>query len=434
MSASNGYPDRGIPTWLVNKTSGIWYEKNSQNIFVVNFSDPIYLNATERLLRTLGQRYGNETAIDAIDIGLMGLWGEWHVSEVPGATMPSQEIQKKVIDWHNQYFSQKKMMLMPQDDTIFAYALSLGTGWRADCLGSYLPNSWGEGNPWNHHTNMYTPRVARTPGAPTAWEHNQVQFEVCWDLCHWRDYGFDLDYIINYSLQYHMSGLNIKEPGAGCTLSSEWQEKFDYWQKHMGYRIYPSEISYAINNNTLSIISTWKNTGDAPPYNNLDIIYRLKSSTTSQEYKSDQELQGLLPGEIEHTDNFDITNITNGSYILELSVIEHDTLKDIELAIEQPDDGWYDIATLSRTFQVPTENITTNTTSNTTSNTSSNANTSGGGGGSTSTNNSTNTTSNTTTSNTNEQEDTNEVIDNSIVIIIGIIVILFAIASKRKSK
>jgi hypothetical protein len=45
-----------------------------------DYSDPMFLERHDRLLKSLGDRYNGQSRIEFLDIGSYGIWGEWHTN------------------------------------------------------------------------------------------------------------------------------------------------------------------------------------------------------------------------------------------------------------------------------------------------------------------------------------------------------------------
>ncbi|MFQ5641406.1 MAG: hypothetical protein ACE5IR_25795, partial [bacterium] len=70
-----------VPQWLLDLgLTGVTFVDlvDSTTQFMPNFDDPIFLEHAERLIRALGEKYNGHAAIDHVDIGFVGHWGEWH--------------------------------------------------------------------------------------------------------------------------------------------------------------------------------------------------------------------------------------------------------------------------------------------------------------------------------------------------------------------
>ena len=62
---------------------------------------------------------------------------------------------------------------------------------------------------WSHMKNMY-PRQVERADAAEVWKTAPVAFESCWDMNKWKEEGWDIPYIFDYALNYHVSYHNNK--------------------------------------------------------------------------------------------------------------------------------------------------------------------------------------------------------------------------------
>ena len=67
-----------------------------------------------------------------------------------------------------------------------------------------------------------------------------MSLEVCWVMQHWKDMGWDIDYIIDQSLKWHISSFN----GKSSAVPKEWWPQVDRWLKKMGYRFVLRKFTY----------------------------------------------------------------------------------------------------------------------------------------------------------------------------------------------
>jgi hypothetical protein len=94
-----------VPAWLKEQgCRGIEFTYGGRKHWVPDFADPLFQAKHFRLIRELGRRYDDHPDLDLVDIGSVGLWGEWHMSgtQVVGSdqsvSLPSPEILQAIID------------------------------------------------------------------------------------------------------------------------------------------------------------------------------------------------------------------------------------------------------------------------------------------------------------------------------------------------
>ena len=90
-----------------------------------------------------------------------------------------------------------------------------------------------------------------------------MSLEVCWVMQHWKDMGWDIDYIIDQSLKWHISSFN----GKSSAVPKEWWPQVNRWLKRMGYRFVLRKFTFPANVKTAAkfeFTSWWENKGVAP--------------------------------------------------------------------------------------------------------------------------------------------------------------------------
>ncbi|MBI5835222.1 MAG: DUF4832 domain-containing protein [Armatimonadetes bacterium] len=133
-------------------------------------------------------------------------------------------------------------------------------GWRADCLGDL----GGFNANWCHMYDLY-PQQIEACGFTDAWRKAPVSLEVCWVMRHWHDLGWDIDYIIEQSLKWHISSFNAKS----SAVPDAWWPQVERWLNHMGYRFVPRKLAFdptVTRGGEFRFESWWENRGVAPAY------------------------------------------------------------------------------------------------------------------------------------------------------------------------
>ncbi len=195
----------------------------------------------------------------------------------------------------------------------------------------------------------YYPQAIINFGMKDAWRKAPVTLEVCWVMQHWKDKGWDIDYIIDQSLKWHISSFNAKS----SPVPEEWRPQVDRWLKRMGYRFvlrkftYPSKVKAG---SSLSFTSWWENKGVAPCYRPFRLAFRLSGSQGKVILVSDADLRSWLPGDNLYDGAVIVPPDTAaGQYDLQIGVLDEWTDEpSIKLAIEgRRPDGWYELGKIS---------------------------------------------------------------------------------------
>ena len=337
--------EKGTPTWLFEK--GIASVPVGGGRFP-DYNDPVFLTYHEKLLEAFGARYGRSPAIDHIDIGSIGCWGEWNMACCQGVEaqcqtlFPSQQNQQKITDMYFQHFSGRPLVML--HGGLLSYAATRGAGWRGDCFGDY-----GYFGPeWNHMEHAYAPAL-QDPVVAHAWERGPVQFEVCGVMQDWFDKGFDIDLIFKKGLDWHVSVLNAKS----SPVPPAWRSRLVEFLKRVGYRLVLRELSHpgAVKaGDRMRVSSTWENVGVAPPYHLWPLAYRLRSESDQivAQWHSGVDVRRWLPERSHSVDDIlEVpAGIPSGRYILEVGILsEGGDTPAVQLAIAGGRfDHWYSLS------------------------------------------------------------------------------------------
>jgi hypothetical protein len=162
----------------------------------------------------------------------------------------------------------------------------------------------------------------------------------------WKDEGWDIDYIIDQSLKWHISSFNAKS----SAVPKEWWPSVNRWLKKMGYRFVLRNFSYpeyVSPNGKLSVKSWWENKGVAPCYDkNFLLAIRLTNGKKSEVLITDADITTWLPGDNLYDDAVFVPHdMPAGKYELQIGIVDRQSHEPkVNLAIEgRTPEGWYSI-------------------------------------------------------------------------------------------
>jgi len=332
-----------VPQWLKDKgCRGFEYRRNGPKHWVPDMDDSIFQEAHFRLIRELGERYDGHPDLDLVDIGSVGLWGEWHMSGT-GVRLPSLETRLAIIDVYCKAFPKTPKVMLIGDEAGMKHAIRKGCGWRADCLG----DMGGFSKNWCHMRNFYPQQIKKT-GAEQVWKATPVAFESCWDMRRWKQEGWDIRYILDYALNYHVSYLNNKS----APIPEGTRHELERFLRKIGYRLVLRLLEHprkAQAGSTLLVSMVWENVGVAPPYRDYLLAFRLTNvgNKKSFAFVRDTSIKGWLPGQVEIAESVELpADLNTGRYELAVAVV-HPFTKDpaVRLAIAaRAEDGWYPLS------------------------------------------------------------------------------------------
>lgn len=315
--------------------------------WMIDPDDPRYPEHFCRFIRALGERYDGHPDLESVDLSIVGSWGEG-----AGSDVINQASREELVDAYVDSFRKTPLLMLLTDKATNGYGLSRASvGYRADCLGDlrtgapYLGDfTQFEPATWSHMVDMYPRRIIET-GMQDAWMKAPVSFEVCWVVQHWMDMGWDIDYIIDQSLKWHISSFNPKS----SPIPEAWRPNVDRWLKKMGYRLTLRRMTYPVavsRGGRMQFTTWWENQGCAPCYKPFRFALRLVSGDVARVFPFDVDLKKWLPGDSIFDSYIRIPeDLPAGQYRIDAGIIgEKDEDPKVKLAIEelQPD-GWYRI-------------------------------------------------------------------------------------------
>ncbi len=293
-------------------------------------TDALFLQSFARAIRALGARYDGNPSLYAVDISLTGAWGEGHGWDA----FPKEQLHD-LVDAYTESFANTPLMGQICAPELVRYAnQKKPVGFRADGLGE------------SYHMNEYLPKsIAQMDDV---WQKAPVSFEAYWYLNEWERHGWDVDEIIDKTLEWHVSSINGKSSG----IPEKWKKNVDRWLCKMGYRFAVRNIEYPKTVNAADraqLILRVENCGVAPIYHKLPLIVRAVGPTTEFSYTTEVDIRNWLPGE--HTEIVWLDfpqDLPVGEYRIECAIGGEDGLPYVQMAMQTETDGrWHFLATIT---------------------------------------------------------------------------------------
>ncbi|MEE1043601.1 MAG: DUF4832 domain-containing protein, partial [Clostridia bacterium] len=262
-------------------------------------TDPLFLELFCEAVRKLGERFDDEPVFYAIDISLPGSWGEGH-----NLHLYSAEALQKLVDTYTDVFKNTQLIAQLTKPELVHYASRFNpVGWRGD----------GLGNP-PHTENIYPPRVEKLS---EVWKKAPVSFEAYWWLGEWMRQGWEIDKIIEKTLEWHISSFN----GKSLPIPYEWKDKVEYWVSKMGYHFAIDYFKLPANASVSCDVEFElgiENHGVAPIYKDIPLKVRLYNDCNSFEFNTDVDIRRWMPGKSVEKLNIHLpNNIPSGEYDVE---------------------------------------------------------------------------------------------------------------------
>jgi hypothetical protein len=316
----------------------------------VDAEDPRYAQYFGKMISELGKRYDGHPDFEAVDMSIVGFWGEGRGSEIL-----TPKTRETLVRAYTDNFKQTPLIMLLTDEKTNKLGLSLANvGWRVDCIGDLGFWATDKDRPGWTHMYDYYPQGIINFGMEDAWKKAPVSLEVCGTIKSWKGkrdscqycqgYTIDqLNYIIDETLKWHISSFNAKSSG----VPDDWRPYIDRWLKKMGYRFVLRSFSYpeyAARGEKVMIKSWWDNRGVAPVYKKYLLALQLKNEQTSQVFITDADINSWFPGDNLYDDGIFIPReIPAGKYDLQIAIVDNQShLPKVRLAIKGMNpEGWY---------------------------------------------------------------------------------------------
>jgi hypothetical protein len=341
--------ERDVPDWyrkMVGSNKN-WAYNNPVNAWQVDANDPRYAQYFGGFIKALGERYDGHPDLEAVDLSIVGAWGEG-----AGSELLSKTAREALINSYTDSFRTTPLISMLMDKETNRYADSqIPVGWRVDCIGDL--GFWAtEQNGWTHMYDFY-PREIINCNVQDDWKKSPLSFEICGTFLSWRDeqkYGRnEVKYIFDQSLKWHMSSFNAKS----SPVPAEWRDLVDDWLRKMGYRFALRRFTYpdaVRQSGKMPFTSWWENQGVAPCYKDFSMAIRLKNGSKSVVIVTDANVKAWMPGDIVFDNSIYIPwDFPLGTCDVQIAIV--DRLKHeprVNLAIEgKGSDGWYQLGKLN---------------------------------------------------------------------------------------
>ena len=332
-------PDTDVPDWfrmIVGEDAML-----PHGSWVCDPEDPRYAACFGAFIRALGARYNGHRDLEAVDTAIVGFWGEG-----AGSDLLSEPTRRALMDAYLDGFPDTLLISLLTDRATNGYGLlrrPVGFGWRVDCLGDV----GGFSDTFCHMYDYYPQKIIEC-GMADAWKTGPVSLEVCWVMMHWFKEKWDVEYIVEQSLKWHISSFNAKS----SPVPGGWKGIVDSWLKRMGYRLAPRKIEYSgtvTAGGRLEYASWWENLGVAPCYRPHPLAFRLTDGSRRWVVSTAHDMRLLLPGDSLVNGSVALPgNLPAGDYALQWAMLgTHDGEPAIRFAVEgRRQDGWYDLGGL----------------------------------------------------------------------------------------
>lgn len=269
-------------------------------------NDPRYLSLFGKAIEKLGEKFDKNNTLDCVDVSLGGAWGE-------GSTEFPDEQLFELMDVYVKVFKNTKIIGQLGNYKMLEHiSKSRPIGWRAD----------GTGSP-KHMKELFPARVKNLK--KEFWKTAPISFEAYWWISEWYRHNWDIDEVIQFTLDCHISTFNTKS----FPIQWELKEKIDRWLTKMGYRfvlkktVTPDLITVGDN---LVVKFLLENKGVAPIYNKIPLKLYLENENRGYIFNANIDIRKWLPGEYSEQITVPVgNNVKTGKYSMKLCINDGDT-------------------------------------------------------------------------------------------------------------
>lgn len=287
---------------------------------------PLYFETYSNFIKAVGKHIDGDHRVSSVDMAIISAWGE----NDQICTVKEKD-WKRIVDAYMQSITKTPIVAQFNHIPSIEYANTYRpVGIRIDCLGDMEIV---------HMADLYPRIFARKS---TLWQKAPISMEVGWVLKHWLDKNWDIDFIIEQSLLWHISTFNEKS----ARIPDSLMPKVEEWIKKMGYRFAVRVADFpekAKAGDTLNFSFCMQNLGVAPIYHKYPFIIRLKAQNgTVYDFDTGENITEWLPGDFLSQPKITLPqNIKKGIYSFELGITDGETV--VRMANPTENDNGFDI-------------------------------------------------------------------------------------------
>ncbi len=286
-----------------------------------DWNHPAMITQLVQFVQAMAQRYDGDPRITAIQVGLLGLWGEWHQSGCD-TRMPSNAVKIAVRNAYSTSFTntplQTRYPRYPDATGVdFGFHEDYFPSFTAPCI--YGFPSCSDSGDWSLHYCLQN----ITPAATNNWRFNPVSGESP-TTSQKRTWSNDFNDVMTVLRDYHFSFLG---PAGG----HEWngnQARLVPMKRQLGYNFHIGRVDWPDTiylDQPFDVGLVLTNTGAAPCYHRFPVEVALCATNGMPVWRAEFafDLRSLLPGmSFSNRTTFTATNVAPGSYSLRIGIVD----------------------------------------------------------------------------------------------------------------
>lgn len=313
-----------IPKWLYEKTGedGDWYDNSYGRGFSPNYENSVFIEEHRKLIQALGERYGRDDSVAAVQLGSLGHWGEWHVNTDGGIQrFPMQSVTDEYVKHYLAAFDSSRLLLRRP----YAIGAESRLGLYNDSFGdSESHRIWLS---WIRDGYVSDQNRESLSGMSGFWKYalSGGEFATSHELS-WYFSQEQFPETLELAKQSHSTFLGPNVPFSSEGLSETEEGNVRELLKKMGYcfGVTRCRMQGPAGGKDLEMTLTWENTGTAPMYANwpVRLVITAKSGEMVWSKDFDAALDKLYPGKKEWSLMLDGTgDLPEGEYSLGIGIV-----------------------------------------------------------------------------------------------------------------
>ncbi|MCC6972105.1 MAG: DUF4832 domain-containing protein, partial [Phycisphaerales bacterium] len=321
---TGGETDRDYPKFLEQAPLNIGYHNYASCDGdgpgrTPDWNNPTLITQAVQLVQAFAQQYDGDPRITAVQVGLLGLWGEWHQSGCD-AYAPTNPVKIAVRDAYSAYFTNTPLQTRyPRDPD----AVGVEFGFHEDYFPSFtapcdygFPSCSDDGD-WS--LSYCFQHI--TPASTDNWQRNTISGEspLSAQKKAWTN---DTEDILTVLRDYHFSFLGP----AGAHDANKSHATMARLKRQLGYNLHVTRAAWpdqVEQHAPIAVTLELTNSGSAPPYHLMPVELAVCRADGTPVWTNhwNFDLRQVIPGAAHSfTQSFTVSGVATGSYSLRVGV------------------------------------------------------------------------------------------------------------------
>ena len=307
-------------------------------------NNPAYLRHWGDLIRAFGARYDGHPNLESFDIAYGGGCGE-------GGGNATPETAAQLVDVYLESFRRTQLLsMLGTPGCKYGSTTGRSLGWRADCFGDVrrglAPGIVPDDLCWCHMIDAYPKEVVQC-GLTETWRTAPVTLETCWTVGYWFGRGWDVDWILEQGLKYHLSVFMPKS----SYIPEPWREKIEAFNRRMGYRFVLRQMILPLEakpGQRIKFEMFVDNVGVAPIYRPYRLALRFRQGREGHVVPSKADIRQWMPDHTWFSEEIAFPPaLQRGEVKVDLGIVDEAGKPKVRFAIDEvTEDGWHPLTSM----------------------------------------------------------------------------------------